>query len=92
MIRVHGTLYFRHRYELGNYMFQESLSATLLAIQDKHKMDLTSQQQEHQLRMTELNTEMKRHRDRTIALLSEKVSAPWPLAATVRENDSGPYR
>ena len=50
------------------------MSKTLVSVQEKHKQELTNQEAEHKLKMVELDAEMKRHRDRTIALLSEKVS------------------
>ena len=45
-----------------------------MAVQDKHKQELASQESESKLKMAELDGEMKRHRDRTIALLAEKAS------------------
>lgn len=50
----------------------DDLRKTITALQERHQTELTAQAAEYKSKMSELELEIRRHRERTIALLAEK--------------------
>lgn len=51
---------------------EEHFRKTLTALTDKHKIEIISIEADHKQKVGEIELEMRKHRDRTIALLAEK--------------------
>lgn len=66
-------------------VLQISFAQTLESLRESHRLELSRAEDAQKQKEAELNAEMKRHRERTIALLSEKVrfntqmNQPWYL-------------
>ncbi|ESP02933.1 hypothetical protein LOTGIDRAFT_212469 [Lottia gigantea] len=65
----------------------ESLSKTILSIEEKHKHRIFEMEQEHQKSIAELEMAVKKQRDRTVSMLAEKEKDLNTLRTTALAND-----
>lgn len=73
---------FHHQEELAEFQAKvDQLSKALLAQEDKFKQEVASIKSGHQQEMNELEVELKKQRDRTVALLAEKDAEMQKLKA-----------
>lgn len=61
---------------------EENLRKTLMAVQEKHKQEMTQLEGEHHTQLQEYEDEIKKQRDRTISMLAEKDREIQTLRAT----------
>ncbi|KAK3093734.1 hypothetical protein FSP39_019388 [Pinctada imbricata] len=67
----------------------DSASKTVISLQEKHKQDLLHHQAEHQHQVSQLEIEIKKQRERTVSLLSEKDREIEVLRASTPVFDGG---
>ena len=69
----------------------EDLHKTITALQERHQAALATKSAEHKSKLSELELEIRRHRDRTIALLAEKDKEVETLKAKLPERYETQY-
>ena len=69
----------------------DELRKTITALQERHQVELGAQAAEYKSKTNELEIEIRRHRDRTIALLSEKDKELESLRAKLPERYETQY-
>ncbi len=70
---------------------EESFGKTIVSLQEKHRVELDCQAGDHKQKLGELESEIRRHRERTIAMLAEKDRELDSLRAKSPDNAESRY-